>query len=606
MIEVLRDMGNYAIKKEGGNINLYENPKTDYVLSINLKDDRNNVIFEKVELEEFSEEKLSKYLFKEGTGSAGTNDTPTAKVSQDIQKIEKEGKFKTFENKFLKWFENYDKYNISTNKKEKIKNIKQAIERNKEEILSQLKNYLKDFEKKKSAIITLKINNNYIGDIDVFKEVLKIKSKEQYYYLSSIGISLARNEICFVCKEKKDEVYGFAIPFKFHTFDKPGFVAGGFNPDDSWKNTPVCYDCAIKLEQGKKYLEENLNFKFYGFRYFLVPKLVMSRDYEDILPILENYKKEVKLTPEIRIQITSDEEEILELIGRQKNFFNNNLFFYEEQQSAFRILLYIEGILPSRLRKLFEIKKKTEDAFAEYNELLNKNQPTLEFNFGVLRNFFPRESKNRDYDKIFLEIVNNIFVGNYVDYNLLMWGIMKQIRKQFIEEQYATNYLSLSAFLLLEYIKNLGLFKNLNLEGGIKNMDDNLKLEEKDFEKKVEDFFNKHSCFFDKAEKRATFLEGILIQLLMNIQYQEKNSTPFRTKLKGLKLDEKIIKKLLPEAQNKLEEYGKNYYRDLESLISRYFILTEGKWSITDDETSFYFVLGMNMTKYFKIKEKEV
>ena len=45
----------------------------------------------------------------------------------------------------------------------------------------------------------------------------------------------------------------------------------------------------------------------------------------------------------------------------------------------------------------------------------------------------------------------------------------------------------------------------------------------------------------------------------------DKKATPFRTKLHGLKMNEALIKRLLPEIQNKLEEYEKNYYRDLES-----------------------------------------
>ena len=69
-------------------------------------------------------------------------------------------------------------------------------------------------------------------------------------------------------------------------------------------------------------------------------------------------------------------------------------------------------------------------------------------------------------------------------------------------------------------------------------------------------------------------------------------------------MDEKQIKKLLPEIQNKLEEYGKNYYRDLESIISNYFVLSGDNWSLTNDEISFYFTLGMNLSNLFK-KEKE-
>ena len=127
--------------------------------------------------------------------------------------------------------------------------------------------------------------------------------------------------------------------------------------------------------------------------------------------------------------------------------------------------------------------------------------------------------------------------------------------------------------------------------------------EEKEIKEKVELFFNKFSDFFKSNAKKAIFLEGVLSQYLLNIQYQERKATPFRIKLKGLKLDKKQIIKLLPEIQNKLEEYGKNYYRDLESIISNYFISSGNDWNITNDEISFCFVLGMNLSYLFK-KEK--
>jgi len=75
--------------------------------------------------------------------------------------------------------------------------------------------------------------------------------------------------------------------------------------------------------------------------------------------------------------------------------------------------------------------------------------------------------------------------------------------------------------------------------------------------------------------------------------------------LHGLKMNESLIKRLLPEIQNKLEEYDKNYYRDLESLIANHFVLSGLKWEEVDDELSFYFVLGMDMHKLFKNAKEE-
>ncbi len=35
-------------------------------------------------------------------------------------------------------------------------------------------------------------------------------------------------------------------------------------------------------------------------------------------------------------------------------------------------------------------------------------------------------------------------------------------------------------------------------------------------------------------------------------------------------------------------------------MISRYFVLAGDKWNIADDDLSFYFVLGMDMSRLFR------
>jgi CRISPR-associated protein Csh1 len=92
---------------------------------------------------------------------------------------------------------------------------------------------------------------------------------------------------------------------------------------------------------------------------------------------------------------------------------------------------------------------------------------------------------------------------------------------------------------------------------------------------------------------------------LLNIQFTDKKATPFRDKLHGLRMNEALIKRLLPEIQNKLEEYKKNYYRDLEEIITRYFVLSGVNWIESNDDLSFYFVLGMNSYKLFNDADEE-
>ena len=618
MIEAVGEIGEYVQRTNGGEglLNTFiESPNTNgkykSVLIVVLSKNNGEYVFDRVEFEEFDNYHYQKYLYKKGAPN-GTDATPTSKIAGSLEK--------TFQNRFLRWFQNYDSYDISNEKKENIQKIGLAINSKADQILADLDEKFSLKKSNENAIITLGVETdgelNYPDSLSVFNDILLRKGKDKYFLKKTQGTSLGKDAVCSVCKQKKDEVYGFAIPWTFHTFDKPGFIAGGFKVSESWKNTPVCFDCATRLEVGKKYVEENLDFGFYGFRYLLVPKLALGGDYEEVLDILgtKDNNRKLKIKREVKNRITSDENEILNLVKDQNDFFSNSLIFYRKEQSSYRILLLIEGILPSRLRALFSAKERVDEIFKIYNDTIlseaQREKNHFEFNFGVLRRLFPRESKNRTFDKIFLEIVDKIFVGEKIDYNLLMDFIMRRVRAAFIGG-YSTNITILNGFLLLNYIHDLNLFRKTEAE--MKNMDETgievLRIEELEdlpLEQRVERFFDANGAFFNSDAKKATFLEGVLAQNLLNIQWMDKNATPFRAKLHGLKMNEALIKRLLPEIQNKLEEYGKNYYRDLEQIIANHFVLSGVNWKEVDDELSFYFVLGMNLHKLFKNVRNEV
>ncbi|MFA6373606.1 MAG: TIGR02556 family CRISPR-associated protein [Methanothrix sp.] len=620
MIEAVSKIGDYVQENaEGGDsLSTYiENPnangKYKSVLIILLSKTDGVYSFSRVILDEFRTD-FDLYLYKKGAPN-GTDATPTSKLAGNLEK--------TFQNRFIKWFENYDSYDISEEEKETLKKMKNAINDQRDKIFAELSEKYSQKDSKTNAIITLGFENGkdylYLNACPIFKKILLRMGKDKYFIKKSQGKSLGKDAACSVCKGTKDEVYGFAIPWSFHTFDKPGFIAGGFKVNESWKNTPVCFDCATRLEVGKKYIEENLDYSFYGFRYLLVPKLTLAGDkkgvLEEILDILgkKDDKRKVKINREIKRRITADENEIFDFVKDEKDFFSNSLIFYKKEQSSYRILLLIEGILPSRLRTLFNAKGKVDERFIIYSDsILSETQREknhLEFNFGVLRRFFPAESKNRTFDKIFLEMVDKIFVGEQIGYYLLIDFIMSKVREAFIKG-YPTNITTLNGFLLLHYLEELNLFKEMNAEMKYMNELGNevLRIEELEglpLEQRIERYFEANKAFFNSDSKKATFLEGVLAQKLLNIQWMDKKATPFRTKLHGLKMNEALIKRLLPEIQNKLEEYQKNYYRDLESLIANHFVLAGLNWNEVDDELSFYFVLGMDMHKLFKHEKEE-
>ncbi len=610
MIEAVKEIGEYSLEKAGTRLEdptdiVIEDPDSNgtykHILGIRVNKNENGFGYAGIELEEYSKSKIKQYLYKQGA-ARGTDLTPTGRVTE----IDK-----TFKNKILLWFTSITKENqivFIDDELEFLKGLNDCIKSNSEAILSDLNIKYNGLDKKNQSIITLLIyspDKKYIGDFPVFRRIL-LENTSNGYYQKYGKESKSTNRVCSVCRKKSEEVFGFVGTYEFYTVDKPGFVSGGFDQSLAWKNFPVCLKCALTLEEGKKYILENSKFRFYGFDYYVIPKLFHQDNRNDIFRILEDFKgKDPKFEKKYIRLLDNDEEEILSKLAEQDNFFNNNLLIYQKDNSAFRILLYIEDILPSRLRTLFQAKEKV-DKQSIFKDYILKDEKTMEFNFGNIFSFFPK-SKEQDLSSYFLEITNKIFTNKKIDYSFLMWGIIKKIRREFQDETKPTKYLTLKGFQLLIYLNELELLDNLN---GGKNMNEknitnllqgtNLQLEEK-----VNTLFKEFSDFFNKDSKKAIFLEGVLTQYLLNIQYNDRKATPFRVKLQGLKLDEKHIKKLLPEIQNKLEEYGKNYYKDLEFLIGKYMVQSGEGWKMSNDEISFYFVLGMNLSNLFKSTTEE-
>jgi len=607
MIEAIYHIGKYALNNNGKSIDnpidiLIDNPSnrnTKNILFINLHEENDIYHFEGIELEEFDVAKLSMYLYRKGS-PRGTDLSPTAMITEPKKSIDV---------KILAWFN-------KNNSNDFIDSIQKCLKKNYKDILQQLSNIYST----ENNVISIKINGKYLGEYDLFKDILIEDATKNFYYKSSFPkgntISKADNQYCSVCKSIKATVMGFVSTFKFYTVDKPGFVSSGFQQQNAWKNYPVCLECALVLEEGKKYLEKLFDFNFYGIRYLLLPKLILdssSAEAKKVFKIFEQQRDPSFHKADIT-RLTSDENEVLDILSEFKNYLNLNFLFYYAPKgfngTVFNILGYIQNILPSRLRNLFAVKKEVDqiNVFAHHKLPIFKdgkviNTTPLEFNFSILRNFlYDSTEKKWISQKYFLDILNKIFSDKPISYDFILNLVIKKIQKKF-SNNYATVHDTLKGFLLLVYLNKLNLIKTKVLK--MNEEKHNLTISENELSSKVESFFDEFSDFFDADSKKAIFLLGALTQFLLNIQSRLKNSQPFKARLKGLKLDKKQIEKLFPEVQNKLEEYDKNYYKKLEEIISAYFLRAGKNWGITNDEISFYFVLGMNLSNNFKSEDKQ-
>jgi len=622
MIQAIMKIGQWAGERDGtiGSIeNFVQNPNEKgnirKVLTITLSKRHDSFIFKDVGIEEFRQKYLTKYLYRRGSPS-GADVTPTSKFAGDMKK--------TFKNKILRNIQDTTKegLNLGLDSEEQghVKRIYEALSAAEASITERLVERAEEIEKREGAIITLVFRRNgdrqYIGDLELFRKVLLSKAREKYfkqYGKKAIG----RDQKCSVCRKEQAEVYGFVNTYNFYTVDKPGFVTGGFKQQDAWKNYPVCFDCAGKLELGKKYLNENLRFNFYGFRYLLIPRFFSDSIMKESLEILEDISKR-RATEMIQAgfgqtyinRLTDAEDEILELISQEKDYISFDLLFYREKQSAFNILLHVEDILPSRFKWLFQLKARLDAIDIFRKEVSIKDgKRLLVFNFRILRNFFPYVSKTRSYDKHFLELVEKIFSLKPIDYHFVIKAIMTKLRLKFVNGKYLKTD-CLAGYLLLNYLAGLGILSR----GGetmdvqpIEDLTESFGSEAVSISEKIELFFNAHGGFFDNAEKKACFLVGFLVKKLLNIQKRRTKGAkpPFMKKMQGLRLTEPLVKKISYETQNKLEQYDENYYHKLETVIAQYMVAAGSKWNITNDEISFYFTMGMNLANLFETDEEE-
>ncbi|MEJ5287443.1 MAG: CRISPR-associated protein, Csd1 family [Candidatus Kapaibacterium sp.] len=548
--------------------------------------------YREISIEDLSKEKILQYLYRRGSSQG-----PDFTLSTKITEVEK-----TFKNKVLSWINKFKNYESNI-----IQSLCKGILNNQDKILFDLKERYEEINCTKDKIgclFTIKIlkdgNYFYIGDIKDFRDLLIKLVKEDYRKISQ------NNHICALCGKEKEEVFGNSISkvFPFYNLDKPGSIAGGFNEFLAWKNAPVCLECTLKLEEGRKFLEEKLKYKMGGQQYFLIPKFILGVNFkEEIVKTFFKYaskpSEQIHNFETIR-RITNDEREILVELGNLKDILTYNfLFFQSPNPQVFEVICSIDDVLPSRISQIFQAKKDIEEnpSFQEifHNVKISKNNPqNIKFTFDDFRKFTPSVDS-------FLEIVDKTFKGVKFDAKLIISWMMNRIREMFRKENYLKQTV-LQAFISILFFKKLGLFYNNNdiKEGGqIMN----------ELKEKTESFFQKFPETFDHPCTKAVFLLGALTQKLLNIQYKERGSTPFRSHLKNLMMREDDFKGLLPKIQNKLEEYKKNYYRSLETIISMYFIESGQNWKRSIDELNYFFVLGMNLvdeiSNYLTIKEED-
>jgi len=552
MLTAIKDIGDIILKQENKDPVdiIVENPAAEKVLSIVFD---NNFNYQKVELSDFDKNRVWIYLYRRGS-SNGADITPTSRTGKNIDDILE----KTLKKKIFAWFKNHH------DKKDLFSKIYSSLKSNEDKIKQDIAQQLKNVNlNKTSLLITIKVDTKYIGEIEEFKNFMV-----DYFLSEKVKLSSSKNKVCSICGELKEEVFTTSEIYKFYNLDKECYISSGFKKENAWKNFPICKECFLKLETGKKIIEENLIFKFSGLNYYLIPKVLINPENKAVLAIIEILKRSKD-----RESFTENEDLILTYISEYNDFITLYFLFLKKDNQAERIQLLIEDVMPSRIRKIVNTEEKIRKLFGD-------------FNFNLISKFF-----KDDTNKLLFEIADAIFRGGKLDRLLLYRKILASLnsnlhenKKSFIEK--IKNSLS-----VIRFFEELGL-----LHYGGDNMN----------EDKFGEIYEKFKGL-DTPAKRGIFLLGALTQWLLSLQaYERDGSTPFVKNLKGLNMNIQDIKGLLPKISDKFIAYDNHTQsvRELEKEISKNLLL-EPNPKLSIEEINFIFATGMALYDEVKSKLKE-
>ena len=238
----------------------------------------------------------------------------------------------------------------------------------------------------------------------------------------------------------------------------------------------------------------------------------------------------------------------------------------------------LDHVLPSRIRAVLDAKSASEARPWRHEKQFVSTEIVREFAGGS----FTKSQRN------VLTHLDAIFSGNTLDEAQVLRNIVDHLLAEFRRDLKHAGFAVSRAFLLYDF------YRKLQIIPSEKGEQMNTPIAEKS---SYGHFLDENSEFFGAPAKRVAFLTGALVRCVMDVQYKRLNSTPFEKKLKGMRVTEHSLKRLLHDSEAKLQVYDVDHlHRDLLELLSQQWVETGKKgFDITDDEASFNFALGLNL-----------
>jgi len=557
------------------------------VIVANIK---NGKLEDNLEEENFRSEMIHKYLFRKLSGSRGTYLVPTLNFYNKITNKDFDRLKRVLENniQFILKYLKSDKASITELYKELRKKLR-----------------ILNLNRDNKYLFTIKIDDKYLGEIEEFRNIIIEKAYSKYFKTETYT-SKGENKICSVTYQQSDAVWGKVDTLGF-TVNDSTFVRNGFDQNHSYKMFPVSPDAAIILEGTRRIIIEKFKGSQYylsGLNYFILPHFVNVND-SLMKEILDIFMGKVSIDLQDKSKTLFENEVLLnEIISEEKLNKNNiyyDIFFYQINKVQFLIKLHLNDVLPSRLRKIFEIKNRLENFYKNLTRvIIHKNKKTEKvidsfITFNTFKKYYSTVVKKKSiFHPTFFKIIESVFYGNYLNEIEILNSFLIQIISDFKNrnsDKYAFSQTVKESFVLYQFLFQLNLFKNKKY------------MEIQDDQKislNIEEFINQHPDFFDSDYKKAIFMLGCLTKKLLFVQYSNLKNTPFEKELNNLSIDDKILNKILTKIKAKLINYRTSFPK-LEQEIAK---LIVNKENISRETISYIFTLGLIMENEFNEERK--
>ena len=419
----------------------------------------------------------------------------------------------------------------------------------------------------KKILLTYKIDNKYLGEIDGFPWLLEQLSQGDKSLIS-------KTLKCIICRNAALQ-NRLKEQLPFFNIDKKTFIPDGDDIINSAKTLPLCSTCYDDLKNGINYIMDRDNQLNYDvpyiyqkegqihqragkLRFLLIPQLNDLTDFSFVQDYLMRPEKglssfkslfelsrDMKSVQKLRAQkldrtVLSDGDKIMNLLTFTV------LFYTYDKFQHMRLIEAVDGVYPRRLEELAQCKRDV-DRIAEKTG--NVSYP-VQFYFGILVDFLQygddekgmsdrQKDENAGWMKKMSYIMALLFTNKQLDEtrisSILLAKAQLFMSKRKLHQWYE---IMLKATLTLEYLHRVGALSNLSPPSNPEMPKDQFSGNDS----MIHDaslFLTSHSGILRNNHMRGICAIGIMVGITIKAQmrYLDSDSAPFVSQLNRLEMD---------------------------------------------------------------------